>query len=184
MLLTLARVITAALLIASAAAFVTGAIIEHHTAGSESRPTAQHTAASTPGENPGNGESASGHGDSGQPEAGHEGPVSHAAEQNSESLLGINPEATGLVVAAAALSLLLATLILTVGSPLLAAGVALIMLAFAALDVHEVTHQLHESRTGLAALAATVAVLHLAAGAAALLTTRNTRRQSASVITS
>jgi len=180
MLLTLARVITAALLVASAAALATGAIIEHHTAGSGGRPTSQHAEASTPGENPGNGESASG-GDPGHPEAGHEDSVPHAAEQNSESLLGINPEATGLVVAAVALSLLLATLMLTVGSPLLAAGVALTMLAFAALDVREVTHQWHESRAGLAALAATVAVLHLAAGAAALSTAR---RRSASVITS
>ncbi len=66
------------------------------------------------------------------------------------------------------LSLLLAALILTVGSPLLAAGVALAMLAFTALDIRELAHQLHESRAGLAALAATVALLHLLAAAAAL----------------
>ncbi|HEX9354795.1 MAG TPA: hypothetical protein VF933_13395 [Streptosporangiaceae bacterium] len=47
-----------------------------------------------------------------------------------------------------------------------------------ALDIREVTHQLHESRPGLAALAPTVALLHLLAGAAALLATRGTRSQS------
>lgn len=101
--------------------------------------------------------------------------ATHAAEQGSEDLLGINPEATGLVVIAVVVSLLLAGLVLTVRSPLLAAGVALVMLAFTALDIRELTHQLNESRPGLAALAATVAVLHLAAAAAAVLTTRGTR---------
>lgn len=167
MLLTLARLITAALLIASAAAFATGVTIEHHTASSESQPAQQHAEAGTPGESPASGEGA----------ASGESPATHAAEHGSENLLGINPEATGLVVIAVAVSLLLAALILTVGSPLLAAGVALTMLAFTALDVREVTHQLNESHSGLAALAATIAVLHLAAGAAALLTTRGTRSQ-------
>ena len=155
MLLTLARLITAALLVASAAAFATGATIERHTVSSESQPALQHAKTDTPGESS----------------------AAHGAEQNSEDLLGINPEATGLVVVAVALSLLLAALILTVGSPLLAAGVALAMLAFTALDVREVTHQLHESHSGLAALAAAIALLHLLAGAAALLTTRDTRSQ-------
>jgi len=51
------------------------------------------------------------------------------------------------------------------------------MLAFTALDIREVTHQLHESHSGLAALAAAIALRHLLAGAAALLTTRDTRSQ-------
>jgi hypothetical protein len=50
------------------------------------------------------------------------------------------------------------------------------MLAFTALDICEVTHQLHESRPGLAALAAAVALLHLLAGAAALLAASGTRQ--------
>lgn len=100
----------------------------------------------------------------------------HPAEHSSENLLGINPEATGLVVIAVVMSLLLATLILTVRSPLVAVGIALVMLAFAALDIREVTHQLHESHQGLAALAAAIAALHLAAGAGAFLATRATHR--------
>lgn len=72
-------------------------------------------------------------------------------------------------------SLLLAALVLTVRSSLPAAVVALVMLAFTALDIRELTHQLHESRPGLAAFAATVAIVRLAAGTAALLTTRSSR---------
>ena len=122
-------------------------------------------------------------GGAGGDSAGGEGAASgesstvHAAEHSPETVLGVNPEATGLVVTAVAVSVLLAALILTVGSPLLAAVVALVMLAFIALDIREVTHQLNESHPGLAALAATIALLHLAAGAVALLTTRDTRSQ-------
>lgn len=169
MLLTVTRLITAALLIASAAAFAAGASIEHHTASSHSHPVPheQRPEAGAAGENPAGAEGS----------ASNEKSATHAAEDSSETLLGINPEATGLVVTAVAVSVLLATLILTVGSPLLAAVVALVMLAFTALDIREVTHQLNESHPGLAALAATIALLHLAAGAVALLTTRDTRSQ-------
>ena len=45
-------------------------------------------------------------------------------------------------------------------------AVALIAIAWAALDVREVVHQLDESRTGIAVIAIAVAVLHLARGAA------------------
>ena len=185
MLLTLARVVTASLLIASAAAFATGAVIERHIASSESHRAQQHAEVATPGENhPESAGSAGSRSDSNpsRPEAGHERPAAHATEQTSENLLGINPEATGLIVVAVALSLLLAALILTLGSPLLAAGAALAMLAFAALDVRELIHQVHESRPGLAALAATVAVLHLAAGAAALRIARDPRSLSSPVV--
>jgi hypothetical protein len=127
MLLTLTRLITAALLIAAAAAFATGATIEHHTASSESHSVhqEQRPEAGTAGENPVGAEGA----------ASGESSAAHAAEHSSETLLGINPEATGLVVTAVAVSVL------------------------------------------LAALAATIAALHLLAGGAALLTTRDTRSQ-------
>ena len=74
------------------------------------------------------------------------------------------------------LSLVLAAAVIAVRSPLLLPGVALIMLAFAALDIRELTHQIHESRPGLAGLAAAVALLHLLAAATALLAWRTTRR--------
>jgi hypothetical protein len=87
------------------------------------------------------------------------------------------------VVTAVVVSLGLAALILTVDSPLVAAGVALAMLAFTALDIREVAHQIHEARPALAALAATVAVLHLLAGAAALVAARGTRRRPGGIST-
>ena len=51
------------------------------------------------------------------------------------------------------------------------------MLTFAALDIRELTHQIHESRPGLAALAAAVALLHLLAAATALLAWRTTHHR-------
>jgi hypothetical protein len=164
--LTMARLITAGLLIASAAAFATGTTIERHTA-SESQAAQQDQRHPSETGGPGGVEGA----------ASGESSTVHAAEHSPETVLGLNPEATGLVVLAVAVSLVLAALILTVRSPVLAAGVALVMLAFTALDIREVTHQLNQSHSGLAALAATIALLHLAAGAFALLAARNTRNQ-------
>ena len=82
----------------------------------------------------------------------------------SETLLGVNPESTGLLVVAVAVSLLLAAGVRWLGaSPLVLGCVALAMAAFGALDIREVVHQADESRTGLVLLAALVAVLHLTA---------------------
>jgi hypothetical protein len=87
-----------------------------------------------------------------------------AHSESSETLLGVNPESTGLLVVAVAVSLLLAAAVWWVGaSPLVLGVVALAMAAFAALDIREVVHQADESRTGLMLLAALVALLHLAA---------------------
>jgi len=91
-----------------------------HARGGESLPALLRAEAGTPGENPA----------SAEPAASRETCTAHAAGQDSEDLPGINPEATGPVVLAVVVSLLLAALILTVGSPLLAAGGALAMLAF------------------------------------------------------
>jgi len=252
MLRSPARLVTASLLLASAAAFAAGVTIERTTASSESHRVEQHAdagthttpaagaatattpsahalpvpgtttkvAVPTPGQarggdgdsgetgttspaeaTPGSDEHSSartatttpspgvattaqspaGDGDNGgpaaasEPAAGGEPAAAHAAESQSENLLGINPEATGLVVIAVALSLLLAALILTAESPLVAAGIAVTMLAFTVLDIREVTHQLNESRSGLAALAAVVALLHMLAAVSALLTARAPR---------
>ena len=49
---------------------------------------------------------------------------------------------------AVVVSLGLTALILTVGSPLVAAGVALAMLAFTALEICELAHQMHQARPG------------------------------------
>jgi hypothetical protein len=89
-------------------------------------------------------------------------PTSHAGE--SETLLGINPESTDLLVVAVVASLALAAGAWWLGGSALVLGiVALAMAAFAALDVREIVHQTNESRTGLTLLAALVAALHIAA---------------------
>jgi hypothetical protein len=194
MLRTRARLLTAILLIASAAAFTTGVIIER-TAPAESHAESSHSAVT--GEQPTISPSGTGERDSGEPgnpappyaaakPAEHSEPAAHGEntgrashEAHAETLLGINPEATPLIMIAILLSLVLAAAVTAVRSPRLLPGIALIMLAFAALDIRELTHQIHESRPGLAALAAAVALLHLLAAATALQarrTTRNHRR--------
>jgi len=181
MLRTPLRLITASLLIASAAAFTTGVTIERHTAASEthhateSQSTAEPAASGSP--SPGGDSDHADSGSSSEKPPAAEHASAHAAEQNSEKILGINPEATGLVVVAVLLSLLLAALMLTLSSPVAAAVTALAMAAFLGLDIFELAHQLHESRSGLAALAGTVGFLHLLAAAAALLTIADTRRR-------
>ena len=88
-------------------------------------------------------------------------------EESSERLLGVDPESTGVLAIAIALSLALAAAVWRGAAPRLLAVVALVMAAFAALDVREVVHQIDESRTGLTLLALLVAALHLAAAALA-----------------
>jgi hypothetical protein len=82
--------------------------------------------------------------------------------------LGVDVEAWPFVAVAAVASLALAAAAFArpraVG---LLALVGAAMLAFAALDVREVVHQLYEDARGLALLAGAVAALHLAAAAVA-----------------
>jgi hypothetical protein len=94
--------------------------------------------------------------------------VAHTQTHAELKPLGIDIEAVPFVALAAASSLLLA-----LGAwmrprwVLLLVGIAAAMLAFAALDVREVFHQGDESQTGLAVLAAFVALLHLGAAVVA-----------------
>jgi hypothetical protein len=99
-------------------------------------------------------------------EAGSTQAPSESHSYSSEKILGIEPESTGLVIVAVIVSLLLAAAAWRWPDHRLALVViALAMLAFAALDIREVVHQLNESRTGLGLLAALVAALHLGASA-------------------
>ena len=77
----------------------------------------------------------------------------------------MNVESTPLIVLAVIFGLALAALAASrLGRlPAVLLAVAVIALAWAALDVREVVHQLDESHTGIAAVAIVVAVLHLAA---------------------
>lgn len=107
--------------------------------------------------------------DGGDADGGHDGGPATAAEEQGhpELLFGINLESTGLVTAAVVASVLFAVAILIISMPWLAAMIAAAMLAFAALDIKEIVHQLGESHTELAAVAAVAAVLHLLAALAA-----------------
>ncbi len=155
-----------ALLVASTALFAVGVIAEHST-DTHTEPAAAH-AAETGGES---GESAGAHGEGGASEATASGEAGHAetsgesgaAHAEGERLLGVDVESTPLVVLAVLAGLALAALAASrIG---LLRGflftVVVIALAWAALDIREVVHQLDESRTGIAVVAIAVAALHL-----------------------
>ena len=112
----------------------------------------------------------SSHADQHPEPAVHESGESPAeAEGEGERLLGIDTESTPLLVLAVIGGLALAALAATrwgrLASMLLA--IAVIAVAWAALDAREAVHQLDEARTGIAAIAIVVAVLHLSAAAIA-----------------
>jgi hypothetical protein len=90
------------------------------------------------------------------------------AAAGEERVLGIDVESPLLVTAAVVVSLLLATLVLRRPDRRLLLVVAALATAFAVLDVAEITHQIHEDRAGLAALATVIAALHTAAAAVAI----------------
>jgi hypothetical protein len=81
--------------------------------------------------------------------------------------LGVDLEAAPFVALAAAASVGLALAAWRRPSATVVLVLAAATLAFAALDVREVGHQLAENRIGLAVLASAVAVLHAAAAAVA-----------------
>src|SRR4051794_5809008 len=88
-------------------------------------------------------------------------------EEPSERLLGVDPESTGVLAIAVAVSLALAALVWRGAAPWLLALVALVMAAFAALDIREVVHPIDQSRTGPTLPAVLVAALPPAAAALA-----------------
>jgi hypothetical protein len=154
-----------ALLLASTALFAVGVIAERSNADEHSEPASSHVGESgEPASEPagaheeGNGSSAD--------EAGHaEGTADETHTETNEAVLGVNIESTPLIVLAVIFGLGLAAVAATrpVHLPAVLLAVAVIALAWAALDVREGVHQLDESRTGIAAVAIVVAVLHLAA---------------------
>jgi hypothetical protein len=91
------------------------------------------------------------------------------AHSESEQLLGLDVESTPVIVLAVLAGLALSA---AAASDLrhrraFLVTVAVIALGWAALDVRELLHQIDESREGIAALAAVVAVVHLLAAAVA-----------------
>jgi hypothetical protein len=103
-------------------------------------------------------------------ELGHAEPETERTESDEEELrpLGVDIEAWPFVVLAGLVSLALAGASwLRPRLLALLALTALVMVAFAALDVREVFHQSDIDETGLAVLAGAVAALHVAAAAVA-----------------
>jgi hypothetical protein len=96
---------------------------------------------------------------------GHETQSERAHEHNSERVFGINAESIALVVAAVIASVAFAIAIWLSDSILLIASLAAFALLAAAFDIREIVHQIDESKTGLAVIAAVVASLHLLVGA-------------------
>lgn len=97
-----------------------------------------------------------------------EGADEHSEANESEGkILGIDRESAGLVVLAVVALLALAALLWQRPSRGLWLAVGLMALAFAIFDVAEVIHQFDESDSGLAVLAALVALAHVGAAAVA-----------------
>jgi hypothetical protein len=160
-----------ALVLAATAAFVVGVAVER-----SSGEAGHHDSASpvATGNGPAAGEA---HADGGgESQAAHAaegatgGPTGTSAAETHAELrpLGINIEAWPFVIAAVVASLALAAgSWLRAQTRALLGVVAIVMLAFAALDIREVAHQLDINKDGVAVLAGAVAALHLAAALAA-----------------
>ena len=97
----------------------------------------------------------------------HSEPASGETGSEDERVLGVDLESTPLVVLAGLTGLGLAALAATRFGRLrgVLLAIAAIALVWAILDVREIVYQLDESRDGVALIAMTVAVLHLAAAA-------------------
>jgi hypothetical protein len=173
------RGLLVALIVAATAAFVVGTAIERNSTGESGHNEATTVAAPVSKEAGASKET--------QSEAGGESPAAHTSEtarapsksggEGSHAELrplGIDIEAWPFVAVAAVASLGLAAAawLRPTAAPLLVL-VAVAMLAFAALDVREVVHQLDIDNSGLAVMAGAIATLHAAAGVvAAALTSR------------
>ena len=149
-MLARSRIVVALLLVASATTFAAGVAIErsgHHdasavTGAAVTNPTAPEGSAAR--------------------ETGEKHTPAQVTEAKSEQLFGVNTESNTVIAFVVAISLLLAIGALAIRSPLILVSIAVFGLGAVAFDVREVLHQLDESRTGVATLAALIAALHLA----------------------
>jgi hypothetical protein len=162
------RGLLAALIVAATALFVAGVSIERNSTDEHTEPAAatetkQAEETHVEGEAGGHSEAEESHGENAASEETADGAE---GEEASEEILGVDPESTPLVVLAVIASLGLAAAVIRAPrwAPLLWL-VAIAMVAFAALDLREVFHQIDENREGLALLAGAVAILHALAAA-------------------
>lgn len=151
----------AALILAATVLFVVGVSIErsdgeHHAEGGQPAEIEHHA----------EGESEGGEEDHDEATAV---PRAETGEEGEETVLGIETESTALVALAAVGSLLLALSVwMRPDSGPLLVFVALATLAFAVLDIAEISHLLENGEGGLVVVASLVALLHLAASAVAV----------------
>jgi hypothetical protein len=156
------------LIVLSTIVFTVGSILERSTADTH----APETRTQEPSHQ--EGEGSEGGGESGESSAASS--VGSEEIQGGETLFGIDPESTPLVVVAFVSSLLLAAgCWLRPAWRWLLVITALAMAVFAALDVREVVHQFDESNPALEWTALSVALLH---GAAAITAVILLRRRS------
>jgi len=157
-------VVAAALLVAATVLFVVGTALERSQTRTSQRQEA-NTVKRPAGEAGEHSDSAATEGES---NAATEGAKEHSSTgESGEELLGVNPESAGLTAAVAAVSLLLAVLLVARPRAGLLVAVALAGLILAALDAREGIHQANESNTGLLAIALVTGLLHLGAAVAA-----------------
>jgi hypothetical protein len=163
------RAAIVALIVLATAGFVVGTTIERNSNQPATESPAQRASESPP---EGGGRPAEHVGES----PAH---VAHEASHGEVRPFGVDIEAPVFVILAALASLALAGAVwIWPRSLLVLAGVGLVMVLFAVLDIREISHQLDEHRTGLVALAGAVAALHLSAAAAIGLIARTDRRTS------
>jgi len=163
-------VVAAALLVAATILFVIGTTMER----SQAR-TGEQQATSTV-ERPAGEAGEHNEATEGQSNATTEGTDAHRSSgESSEELFGINPESAGLTAIVAAVSLLLAILLIARPRKGLLMAVVVVGLVFAALDVREGIHQANESNTTLLAIALVTGLLHLAVAVAAAAGLRSPR---------
>lgn len=157
------RRIAAILLVATAVLFVIGVTAEDD----------NHNEASEAVVDQPSGESGDSRAEAEESEEGHvgEGPAAegdegHDEETEDETVLGVDAESPATVTLAVFASLVLAAGLWFTNRRSVAIATVVVAALFALFDIAEVSHQLDESRTGLAILAVVIAVGH--AGAAVL----------------
>jgi hypothetical protein len=165
-------VVAAVLLVAATILFVVGTSMER----SQARTGEQQEASAVDRPAGEAGEHRESEAAEGQSNAATEGTDEHASSgESEEKLVGINPESAGLTAVVAAVSLLLAALLVVWPRRGLLVAVVVVGLAFAALDVREGIHQANESNIGLLAIALVTGLLHLGATLAAAAALRSPR---------
>lgn len=165
------RWLLSSLLLAGAALFAIGvaaerhAIADHSETGAEAVSPAQVTAAQTAPAGETGGEATHTDETTSEGTTHTEAPTGETgghSESAGETVLGLNLESNALAIVAVAASLALAALTWMRNRRSLLFATMAVAVVFAVFDVAEVAHQFKESPTGLATLAAAIALVHVA----------------------